>query len=39
MNSIENTRELILEVASGLFMTKGYEKTRISDIINGLYKC
>ena len=36
MNSIENTRELILEVASGLFMTKGYEKTRISDIINGL---
>jgi len=36
VNSIENTRELILEVASGLFMTKGYEKTRISDIINGL---
>lgn len=36
VNSLENTRELILEVASGLFMTKGYEKTRISDIINGL---
>lgn len=33
---MENTRERILEVATHLFLTKGYEGTRLSDIINGL---
>lgn len=32
----DNTKEKILTVASNLFFTKGYEKTTISDIINGL---
>lgn len=33
---MERTKETILEVAANLFLTKGYEQTRISDIINGL---
>ncbi|HFI0174969.1 TPA: TetR/AcrR family transcriptional regulator [Streptococcus suis] len=33
---MERTKETILEVATNLFLTKGYEQTRISDIINGL---
>lgn len=33
---MENTKEMILEVATELFLFKGYEQTRISDIINGL---
>lgn len=33
---MENTKEKILEVATNLFLTKGYEQTTISDIINGL---
>lgn len=36
MASTTGTRDMILEVASRLFLTKGYEKTTISDIINGL---
>lgn len=33
---MENTKEKILKVATNLFLTKGYEQTTISDIINGL---
>ncbi|MGJ6090129.1 TetR/AcrR family transcriptional regulator [Streptococcus suis] len=33
---MERTKETILEVATNLFLTKGYEQTRISDIISGL---
>ncbi|WP_438830951.1 TetR/AcrR family transcriptional regulator [Streptococcus pluranimalium] len=33
---MERTKETILEVAANLFLTKGYEQTRISDIIGGL---
>lgn len=33
---MERTKETILEVAANLFLTKGFEQTRISDIINGL---
>lgn len=33
---MEKTKEMILEVAANLFLTKGYEQTRISDIISGL---
>lgn len=33
---MENTKEKILEVATNLFLEKGYKETRISDIINGL---
>lgn len=33
---MENTKEKILEVATNLFLEKGYKQTRISDIINGL---
>lgn len=36
MNNNENTKAKILEVASHLFLSKGYDETRISDIINGL---
>lgn len=36
MSNNENTKAKILEVASHLFLTKGYDETRISDIINGL---
>lgn len=36
MNNNENTKAKILEVAGQLFLTKGYDETRISDIINGL---
>lgn len=36
MANIEKTRSTILEVAGKLFLAKGYEQTRISDIINGL---
>ena len=36
MSENENTKAKILEVAGHLFLTKGYEETRISDIINGL---
>lgn len=36
MASTTGTRDMILEVAGRLFLTKGYEKTTISDIINGL---
>ncbi|RLK62729.1 TetR/AcrR family transcriptional regulator [Atopobacter sp. AH10] len=36
MDNKENTRNKIISVASKLFITKGYEETRISDIINGL---
>lgn len=36
MNNNENTKVKILEVAGQLFLTKGYDETRISDIINGL---
>lgn len=36
MSENENTKAKILEVAGHLFLTKGYDKTRISDIINGL---
>ena len=36
MSENENTKAKILEVAGNLFLTKGYEETRISDIINGL---
>ena len=32
----DNTKSKIIEVASNLFLTKGYEETRISDIIKGL---
>ena len=35
MSENENTKAKILEVAGNLFLTKGYEETRISDIING----
>ena len=33
---MENTRELILAVATEQFLKNGYEKTKLSDIINGL---
>lgn len=33
---MENTRELILAVAAEQFLKNGYEKTKLSDIINGL---
>ena len=33
---MENTKEKILEVATNLFLEKGYKQTRISDIIKGL---
>lgn len=33
---MEDTRDLILTVATELFLKKGYEETKISDIINGL---
>lgn len=36
MSENENTKAKILEVAGHLFLTKGYDETRISDIINGL---
>lgn len=36
MSNNEHTKAKILEVASHLFLTKGYDETRISDIINGL---
>lgn len=36
MSENENTKAKILEVAGHLFLTKGYDDTRISDIINGL---
>lgn len=36
MNNNETTKAKILEVAGQLFLTKGYDETRISDIINGL---
>lgn len=36
MANAERTKDLILDVAGRLFLTKGYEQTRISDIINGL---
>lgn len=36
MSTTENTKSTILEVAGQLFLAKGYEQTRISDIINGL---
>lgn len=36
MDNKENTRNKIISVARKLFITKGYEGTRISDIINGL---
>lgn len=36
MANIEKTKSTILEVAGKLFLAKGYEQTRISDIINGL---
>ena len=36
MNENESTKTKILEVAGQLFLTKGYDETRISDIINGL---
>jgi len=32
----DNTRDKILRVAGELFLTKGYDDTRISDIIDGL---
>lgn len=36
MEGKENTKKKIINVACELFLTKGYEGTRISDIINGL---
>lgn len=36
MDGKENTKNKIINVACELFLTKGYEETRISDIINGL---
>ncbi|MGP1433594.1 MAG: TetR/AcrR family transcriptional regulator [Catonella sp.] len=36
MEDKENTKNKIINVACELFLTKGYEETRISDIINGL---
>lgn len=36
MDNKENTRNKIINVACELFLTKGYEETRISDIINKL---
>lgn len=36
MEGKENTKNKIINVACELFLTKGYEETRISDIINGL---
>lgn len=36
MNDKENTKTKIINVARELFLTKGYEETRISDIIDGL---
>ena len=33
---MENTKEKILEVATNLFLEKGYKQNRISDIIKGL---
>ncbi|ERJ82267.1 transcriptional regulator, TetR family [Peptostreptococcaceae bacterium oral taxon 113 str. W5053] len=36
MDNKENTRNKIINVACELFLTKGYEETRISDIINRL---
>lgn len=36
MDSRENTKNKIIDVACKLFITKGYEETRISDIITGL---
>ena len=36
MNSKDNTKKKIINVAQELFLTKGYEETRISDIIDGL---
>ena len=32
----EETRQLILDVSTRLFLTKGYEKTSLQDIINEL---
>ena len=36
MRNVDNTKEKIIEVATRLFLTKGYEKTRISDILTEL---
>lgn len=36
MDNKDNTRNKIITVASDLFLTKGYEETRITDIIDGL---
>ncbi|MDO4680368.1 MAG: TetR/AcrR family transcriptional regulator [Aerococcus sp.] len=36
MNHPDDTRDKIIAVAGELFLTKGYEDTRISDIIEGL---
>lgn len=36
MDNKENTKNKIIEIASDLFLTKGYEETRISDIISRL---
>lgn len=36
MRKVDNTKEKIIEVATRLFLTKGYEKTRISDILTEL---
>lgn len=36
MKSNDNTKERIIETASMLFLTKGYESTKLSDIIAGL---
>jgi AcrR family transcriptional regulator len=36
MKRQDNTREKILAVAGELFVTKGFENTRVSDIIEGL---
>ncbi|MGP1412039.1 MAG: TetR/AcrR family transcriptional regulator [Peptoanaerobacter stomatis] len=36
MNNKDNTKKKIINVAQELFLIKGYEETRISDIIDGL---
>ena len=36
MSDHGDTKRKIIEVASGLFLTQGCEKTKIADIINGL---
>lgn len=36
MKNAEKTRAMILDVATQLFLSKGYEQTRLSDIIKGL---